>query len=118
MPADRYYFPRVYPRRGGDRKRLLDQAAGESRDGGVLESATRLVDLLRSWALVRGTSVAVARELTKIHEEVRTGTLADVAGYYGNTPRGRGDGGGADGRVTRRRPEPAGPTSRSGPAHR
>ena len=55
------------------------------------ESANRLVALLDELGSRCGTErrVAVARELTKIHEELRSGTLAEVAVYYReHSPRG------------------------------
>jgi len=88
LSADRYLFLGFLPRKGGDRKRLL-AAAGESPWTVVLfESPLRVDTLLADLADVCGPDrrAAVARELTKVFEETRTGTLAELAGYYADAP--------------------------------
>ncbi len=57
----------------------------------VFESAGRLVRLLEDLASTcgGGRDAVVARELTKLHEELKIGTLSDLAVYYEeNPPRG------------------------------
>ncbi len=91
LPASRYTFLGFLPRKGTDRKRLLETAAGSPWTTVVFESPARLVRLLEELAAVCGAerAGAVARELTKQHEELRTGTLAELAVYYDeNPPRG------------------------------
>ncbi len=91
MPADRYLFLGFVPRKGGERTRLLARAAAEEWSVVVFEAAPRLVALLHDLAVAAGPGrrATVARELTKLHEEIRTGTLGELADYYSETaPRG------------------------------
>lgn len=88
LPADRYLFLGFAPRKGADRQRLLAQAAGSPWTVVLFESAQRLAALLEDLARLCGAErpVVVARELTKVHEELKTGTLAELAGYYREHP--------------------------------
>lgn len=57
----------------------------------LFESPRRLVSLLEELAAACGPDrrVAVARELTKVHEEIRRGTLPELVEYYSeHSPRG------------------------------
>jgi len=89
--ADRYLFLGFVPRRGSERQRLLARAASEEWPIVFFEAPPRLVALLEDLAGVAGPerSATVARELTKIHEEIRSGTLAQLAAHFAGTePRG------------------------------
>jgi 16S rRNA (cytidine1402-2'-O)-methyltransferase len=91
LPADRYLFLGFIPRKGTERSRLLARAAAEEWSVVLFEAPTRLVVLLRDLAAAAGPGrlALVARELTKLHEELRRGTLAELADYYSmNPPRG------------------------------
>jgi 16S rRNA (cytidine1402-2'-O)-methyltransferase len=91
LPADRYLFLGFLPRKGGERTRLLTRAAEEEWSVVLFEAPTRLGALLQDLARVAGPvrRAAVARELTKLHEEFRSGTLAELADYYSeHEPRG------------------------------
>jgi 16S rRNA (cytidine1402-2'-O)-methyltransferase len=91
LPADRYSFLGFLPRSGQVRRRLLEQVAASEWTVVLFEAANRLVRLLDDLAALLGPDreAAVARELTKAHEECRTGTLAALAGYYrGTEPKG------------------------------
>jgi 16S rRNA (cytidine1402-2'-O)-methyltransferase len=91
LPADRYLFLGFIPRKGTERSRLLTRAAAEEWSVVLFEAPTRLVVLLRDLAAAAGPGrlALVARELTKLHEELRRGTLAELADYYSmNPPRG------------------------------
>jgi len=91
LPADRYLFLGFVPRKGGERTRLLTRAAEEEWSVVLFEAPTRLGALLQDLARVVGPArrAAVARELTKLHEEFRSGTLAELADYYSeHEPRG------------------------------
>lgn len=84
LPADRYLFLGFVPRRGRERRELLDAAARSAWSVVLFEAPSRLAALLADLAAVAGGGrrAAVARELTKLHEEVRAGTLDELAGYY------------------------------------
>lgn len=88
LAADRYTFMGFLPRAGGARRRLLDQVAASEWTVVLFEAANRLEALLDDLAGRLGAEreAAVARELTKVHEECRTGTLAELAGYYREHP--------------------------------
>jgi 16S rRNA (cytidine1402-2'-O)-methyltransferase len=91
MPGDRYLFLGYIPRKGTERTRLLARAAAEQWSVVLFEAPPRLVALLQDLAAVAGSDrrAMVARELTKLHEELRAGTLAELADYYSQTaPRG------------------------------
>ena len=88
LPADRYAFFGFLPRKGTDRRRLLDLIARSEWTAVVFEAPNRVADLLSDLAEVCGDDrqVAVSRELTKVFEETRAGTLAALAGYYAEAP--------------------------------
>ena len=88
--GDRYLFLGFLPRKGGERTRLLARAAQEEWSVVFFEAPPRLADLLADLAKVAaGRRAAVARELTKLHEEFRIGPLEELARYYSeNPPRG------------------------------
>jgi 16S rRNA (cytidine1402-2'-O)-methyltransferase len=84
LSADRYTFLGFVPRKGADRTRLLAQIVASPVTVVVFEAANRLAKLLADLAATaEGERAAtVARELTKVHEEFRAGTLTALAGYY------------------------------------
>jgi 16S rRNA (cytidine1402-2'-O)-methyltransferase len=88
IPADRYLFLGFVPRKGSERTRLLARASEEEWSVVLFEAPSRLVTLLRDLAVAAGPArrAVVARELTKLHEELRAGTLAELADYYSETP--------------------------------
>lgn len=88
LAADRYLFLGFLPRRGGDRRRLLDAVAQSEWTVVLFEAPPRVADLLQDLATACGGDrhAAVARELTKVFEETRAGTLTELAGYYAEAP--------------------------------
>ena len=91
LPADRYVFAGFLPRKGPERVARLTDVAGSAVTVVLFEAPNRLVTLLQDLVRVtdRGRTAVVARELTKLHEEFRTGTLQELAGYYAtHEPRG------------------------------
>jgi 16S rRNA (cytidine1402-2'-O)-methyltransferase len=88
IPADRYWFLGFVPRKGAERSRLLARAAAEEWSVVLFEAPTRLVALLTDLAAAAGAGrrAMVARELTKLHEELRAGTLTELADYYSEVP--------------------------------
>lgn len=75
-------------RKGKGREDALALAARLPHAVVLFESPNRLVDTLRDLAGIAGggRTVAVARELTKHFEEIRRGTLDEVAAYYETAP--------------------------------
>jgi 16S rRNA (cytidine1402-2'-O)-methyltransferase len=88
LKGDRYLFLGFIPRKGGERARLLARAASEEWNVVFFEAPPRLVDLLGDLAEAAGSArrAVVARELTKLHEEFRLGTLDELTGYYSEHP--------------------------------
>lgn len=90
LPTDRFAFEGFLPRKAGERSRALRDLAGERRTLVFFESPARLADGLAALAAAFGDDrpAAVCRELTKLHEEVRRGTLAELAGWAADGVRG------------------------------
>lgn len=88
LPPDQFVFLGFLPRRAPDRRRLLESIAGESRTLIAFEAPHRLIASLRDVEAVLGNrSVAVCRELTKLHEEVFRGTVQQAREHFAQ-PRG------------------------------
>ncbi|AXE39477.1 16S rRNA (cytidine(1402)-2'-O)-methyltransferase [Acidipropionibacterium virtanenii] len=90
LPTDRFCFEGFLPRKAGERRHALAELAAEPRTMVVYEAPHRLADLLSAAADELGADrqAAVCRELTKTHEEVRRGTLAELAGWARENARG------------------------------
>lgn len=90
LPTDRFCFDGFVPRRAGERSRLLERLADEERTIVLFESPHRLAETLRAMADAWPASrrIAVCRELTKLHEEVRRGTAAELAAWAEQGVRG------------------------------
>ncbi|WP_242613273.1 16S rRNA (cytidine(1402)-2'-O)-methyltransferase [Herbihabitans rhizosphaerae] len=90
LPCDRFCFDGFPPRKQGERRRWLTELAGERRTVVFFESTHRIAATLADAAEVIGAErrAAVCRELTKTHEEVRRGTLAELAEWATGGPRG------------------------------
>src|SRR2546421_11585600 len=88
LAADRYLFLGFLPRKGGERRRLLDLVAESEWTPVLFEPPRRVRGLLSALPAACGQErrAAVARELTKLFEETRSGTLAELAGYYARAP--------------------------------
>jgi 16S rRNA (cytidine1402-2'-O)-methyltransferase len=88
LSADRYTFLGFLPRKGGDRRHLLEQIAQSEWTVVVFEAPNRTAELLSDLARECGGDrpAVVARELTKMFEETRAGTLSELAGYYAEAP--------------------------------
>ena len=81
LPTDRFAFDGFLPRKPGERGRALALLVGETRTTVLFEAPHRLAEMLTHAAEVLGADrrVAVCRELTKTYEEVRRGTLGELA---------------------------------------
>jgi 16S rRNA (cytidine1402-2'-O)-methyltransferase len=86
LPADTVVFAGFPPRKGRDRKGLLERVATEPSTFVLFESPHRLGKTLRD--LPPEAPVAVCRELTKLHEEVFRGTAEEAARYFSGTVKG------------------------------
>lgn len=92
LPAARFCVEGFLPRRGPERARRLDAIAGDERTAVVFEAPHRLVATLRDLADRCGPErrVVVARELTKLHEEVWRGSLGAAATVFEERQGGEG----------------------------
>lgn len=91
LPTDRFLFQGFLPAKAGARRQVLEEIGGLRATLVLFESPRRLADTLALLAEVLGPRpAAVARELTKRFEEVRRGTLAELASHYAaeGPPRG------------------------------
>ena len=84
LPADRFTFYGFLPRKGGGRQRLLEEIARSPHTTVIYESPQRLENLLIDLEQAAGGErrVSVARELTKMHEEIVRLTLAEAVEAY------------------------------------
>ncbi len=90
LPADRFCFEGFLPRKGSARKERLRQVAHEPRTSVLFESPRRTEALLADLAAVCGEKrlACVCRELTKTHEEVIRGTLAELRTWSSSGVKG------------------------------
>jgi 16S rRNA (cytidine1402-2'-O)-methyltransferase len=83
LPSDRFLFAGFLPPRSGERRSALEELKSQSATLIFFESGPRLSDTLADMADVLGDRAsAVARELTKLFEETRRGTLGELAKHY------------------------------------
>ena len=84
IEADTFTFLGFPPRKGPERAEVMEEVAASPRAVVLYESPNRVAKLLEELAAACGGSrrVAVARELTKLHEEIFRGTLADAAARF------------------------------------
>ena len=90
LPVDRFCFEGFLPRKAGERSRRLAALAGEERTMVFFEAPHRTEAALVAMAEALGGDrpAAVCRELTKTHEEVRRGPLADLVAWAADGVRG------------------------------
>jgi 16S rRNA (cytidine1402-2'-O)-methyltransferase len=104
LPTDRFCFEGFPPRKPGERERRFAELAAETRTQVLFESPRRLAATLEELRRSHGDDRAavVCRELTKVHEEVRRGTLAELAAWAdpANPVHPPGASGGVRGEIT------------------
>lgn len=88
FPTARFSFEGFLPQKASERRERLEQVA-VGRTVLIYEAPHRLQDTLKDLVKFYGAShgVAVARELSKLHEEIWRGSLAGALEYF-NEPRG------------------------------
>lgn len=80
LPADRFLFAGFAPPKAGARRSFLSELVGVRATLIIYETGPRLADSLADMAQAFGPRPAVvARELTKLFEEIRRGTLLELA---------------------------------------
>ena len=83
LPTDRFSFEGFPPRGQGERARRFAELADDRRTQVYFESGRRLAKTLAELAVSHGEDrpAVVCRELTKTHEEIKRGTLAELAAW-------------------------------------
>jgi 16S rRNA (cytidine1402-2'-O)-methyltransferase len=83
LPTDRFTFYGYVPRKKGARDRLFKEAGAAAATAVFFESPHRLVSTLQALeAVLPGRETVVARELTKLHEEVARGSAGELAALF------------------------------------
>ena len=83
LPTDSFLYLGYLPRKKNAREKLLEQVAEHTWTLVCLETPHRLIDALEDCGRILGQrQVSVARELTKIHEEIIRGTVDEVKEYF------------------------------------
>ncbi|MCA0274639.1 MAG: 16S rRNA (cytidine(1402)-2'-O)-methyltransferase [Proteobacteria bacterium] len=91
LPSDAFFFAGFLPVKDGQKRTRLGELKAVPGTLIFFESPRRLADTLEAMADVFGArQAAIGRELTKAFEEIRTGTLAELAAHYAeaDTPKG------------------------------
>ena len=92
LPSDRFMFAGFLPPKSGARKKALGELAAIDATLIFFESPRRLPASLADMATVLGDrDIAVAREMTKLHEETRRGDLAGLAAHYAESGAPKGE---------------------------
>ncbi|HSV29650.1 MAG TPA: 16S rRNA (cytidine(1402)-2'-O)-methyltransferase [Candidatus Omnitrophota bacterium] len=92
LPAERWLFAGFLPSKATQRRQALREVEHVPATLVFYESPNRLADSLADMAAVLGgRDAAVARELTKRHEEVVRGTLFDLANRYAEAGAPKGE---------------------------
>jgi len=92
LPSDRFLFAGFLPSKAGERQSALEELKAIRATLIFFESGPRLAETLKQMSEILGMrSAAVARELTKLHEELRRGTLTELAEAYENAPPPKGE---------------------------
>lgn len=88
LPTDRWVFEGFLPRKGGERAQRLAEVAAERRTTILYEAPHRVERTVADLAEACGPDrrVALARELTKLHEEVWRGSLSGAAAWFEQQP--------------------------------
>jgi 16S rRNA (cytidine1402-2'-O)-methyltransferase len=92
LPTDRFCVEGFLPRKGAERAERLASLRDEERTTVLFEAPSRLGDTLGDLVVALGERpAAICRELTKLHEEVRRGSLAALADAVAAAPPLRGE---------------------------
>jgi 16S rRNA (cytidine1402-2'-O)-methyltransferase len=92
LPTDRFLFLGFLPQKAGERQKLLSSMTGVAATLIAFESPHRLDKTLVDLAMIFGDRpIVVARELTKLHEELARGTAAELLASFTARDRIRGE---------------------------
>jgi 16S rRNA (cytidine1402-2'-O)-methyltransferase len=89
LPTDSFVFVGFLSRQAGERKRALEDVKSERRTLIFYEAPHRVRDTLEAMLAVFGNrSICAARELTKVHEEIWRGSIAEAIQHFGDAALG------------------------------
>ena len=92
LPTDRILFAGFLPSKTGARREIIKEFKSVRTTLVFYESAQRLAASLTDLSSVLGErNAAVCRELTKLHEEARRGTLAELSAHYEKSGAPKGE---------------------------
>lgn len=92
LPTDEFFFGGFLPARSSSRRKRLSEMRNVPGTLIFYEAPHRLGSTLKDAAEILGERQAVvARELTKLHEELRRGALSELAEHYSGNERVRGE---------------------------
>ena len=92
LPTNRFFFQGFLPPKMGARQKVLSEISAIPGTLIFLESAKRLAASLADMSNLLGNrQAAVGRELTKFYEEIRRGSLDELAKHYGNVGAPKGE---------------------------
>jgi 16S rRNA (cytidine1402-2'-O)-methyltransferase len=92
LPTDRFFFGGFLPAKEGERRRAIAEAAVVPATLVFFEAPHRLAASLADLAALLGARpAAIARELTKLFEEVRRASLVELAEHYARHPEVKGE---------------------------
>jgi 16S rRNA (cytidine1402-2'-O)-methyltransferase len=87
LPTDRFLYLGFLPRRAGARQRLLAEVSSVQHTLLAFEVPHRLLDTLEDVERILGDrEMAIARELTKLHEEVWRGRVSQARAHFAAQP--------------------------------
>jgi 16S rRNA (cytidine1402-2'-O)-methyltransferase len=87
LPTREFTFVGFVEKKSGPRRRVLERLVAEGRTFVIYESPYRVADLLADLAAVApAAKVAVARELSKMHEEIVRGSAEELAARFAKSP--------------------------------
>ena len=87
LPTDAFLYLGYLPRKASERRTLLGKIAGQPYTLVFLETPHRLISALQDLQSVLGDrAIAVARELTKLHEEIYRGSLGQALAHFSAQP--------------------------------
>jgi 16S rRNA (cytidine1402-2'-O)-methyltransferase len=83
LPTDAFVFLGFLSRKAGERRRALDEVKDDRRTLILYEAPHRLIDTLKDIGSILGDrSICVARELTKVHEEIWRGPVSGAIDHF------------------------------------
>jgi 16S rRNA (cytidine1402-2'-O)-methyltransferase len=92
LPSDRFMYAGFLPPKSGARRKALGELAAINATLIIFESPRRLAASLADMTEMLGVrDIAVAREMTKLHEEVVRGDLAYLAAHYADISAPKGE---------------------------